>query len=106
MHLAEALTFRIVDGSAFHLVGGDQTVGLVGCQAARGGGCRIIHLVTPVSRLSSQKIGELHTYCLDGCQSLTGTGSGLRRLFATAAGRRSSATAPSAPSAGSSVRDR
>src|SRR5689334_12250667 len=105
MHLAETLTFRIVDGSAFHLVGVVQTVGLVGCQAARGGGCRIIHLVTPVSRLSSQKIGELDAYCLDGRQALRGTGSALRRLFATAASPRSSATAPSALSAGSSARD-
>src|SRR3981189_1585912 len=92
MHLSQALTFRIVDGSALHLVRGDQTVGLVGCQAACGRGCRIIHLVNPLSR----------RIALTAVKSLPGTGSGLRRLFATAAGRRSSATAPSAPSAGSS----
>jgi hypothetical protein len=43
MHLAQALTFRVIDWGALHLVGGDQTAGLVRCKAARGAGCCDIH---------------------------------------------------------------
>jgi hypothetical protein len=39
------LIFRIVDGGVFHLVGGDQTVSLAECKAARGDGRCIIDLV-------------------------------------------------------------
>src|ERR1700730_12053609 len=52
MHFAEALTFRIVDRCAFHLVGGNEPVGLVGCKAAGVDDRCVIHLVIScVSRM-------------------------------------------------------